>query len=109
MLHHYLKITHPQTINHSSTVQGMLYSVSIMPATRVFGQTQTSAATPLNYGEGNYNSNTYSGQSSGGGAAGGLSNGGLGQTGTSILFVMTISAVILFCSLLWIIFRRPGK
>lgn len=57
---------------------------------------------PLNYGEGTYNSSTYSG-------SGETQTGFLSKTGTSIIFVVTVSAVLLFSALLIIILRRPSR
>lgn len=67
---------------------------------RIVGEAQNAETTITNYGEGAYNSQYYGGETQ---------TGIIGITGTNIMIVATISAVILFCSLLAIIARRPSK
>lgn len=96
-------MTYPQITFQSQTSSNQAlassYVVPFLNNTK-FAVADNTEVRPLNYGEGTYNSSTYGGETQ---------TGFLSKTGTSIIFVVTVSAVLLFSALLIIILRRPSR
>lgn len=97
-------MTYPQTTFQPRTLSNQAlasnYVVPFLNNTK-FAVADNTEVRPLNYGEGTYNSSTYGGETQ--------QTGFLSKTGTSIIFVVTVSAVLLFSTLIIIILRRPSR